>query len=66
MRRLFELNEAVISFFSIGFTVSVLMGLLFRSPPNITVGLLFGGALAFIRVLLFVFGVKIGAEFRNG
>jgi hypothetical protein len=64
--RLFEFNEGVISFFSIGFTFSILTGLMFSPVPNIWVGLLFGGAFALIRVLLFVFGVKIGAELRNG
>jgi hypothetical protein len=66
MMRLLELNEGVISFFAIGFTSSVLTGLVFNSEPNIEVGLIFGAILAVVRILLFVFGIKIGAEFRNG
>ena len=66
MRRLLELNEGVIAFFSIGFTVSVLMGLLFESRPNIWIGVIFGGVLALIRLILSILGVKVGAEYRNG
>jgi len=66
VKRLLELNEGVIGFFSIGFTVSILVGLLFNPVPNLTVGLMFGGMFAVIRILLYIFGIKIGAEFRNG
>ncbi len=66
MKRLLELNEGVIGFFSIGFTFSVLVGLWFSPVPQIATGLMFGGVFALIRILLHVFGIKIGAEFRNG